>query len=191
MKQMLCALVLMSGILMVSASSFGATVFTSIGSGDAAYVTWSNSSSYGYVDVWKGGTVTSPYTYLTYYTYDYTANSRSYGWGDIPNSDFTVLGGKHASLITNVNADPDFHIGSGSGGTLSLYFQNNGVVSYSFTGTSKVSFNSGSMTYKNTGTGDSLSASVSGNCLGYNIVTDNAEGDIQRNKSLVITIDKQ
>ena len=188
MKQMLCALVLMSGILMVSASSFGATVFTSVGSGDAAYVTWDDLNSYGYVYLWKEGTVTNPYTYLTYYIYDYTSRNWSNGWGNIPNSDFSISGGKHASLNTNVNADPDFHVNSGAGGMLSLYLQNNGVYTGSYSGTSKQTF--GSVTYKRTGTESFCSASASGNCLGYNVVSGSSQGQIQRTKTVIISISK-
>ncbi len=190
MKKMLCALTLMSGIFLVSASSFGATVFTTVGSGDAAYAAWDNPSSYGYVYLWKGGTVTSPYTYLNYYIYDYTTKSRSDGWGDIPNSDFAIIGGNHASLNTNVSADPDFHIDSGQGGTFSLYLQNNGVYTGSNSGTSKQNFYSGSMVYRYTGTDSYSSASVSGNCLGYSIPA-NCSGKIEHNESVVITIEKQ
>lgn len=188
---MLCALTLTSGIFLVPADSFGATVFTTVGNGDAAYVAWDDPSSFGSIYIWKGGTVTSPYTYLSYYIYDYTTRNWSDGWGNIPNSDFAMAGGNHASLNTIANADPDFHIDSGSGGALSIDLQNNGLQSGSYSGTSKQNYNSGSITYKYTGTGSFSSASVSGNCLGYNIATGSAQGEIQRNKTAVITIDKQ
>lgn len=179
------------------------TVWHSVFNGTSADTSFSNEFNGAYLSVWQGKSGNTSTTSLSYSKWEidptslecftecfpnddgtctpwewcyYTRSSHEYGWGEIPNADFTG-NANSAKLDTVVAAGPTFYVerceidpisgwtcGAGAGGEIHALWGKDGYASGHQSGTNSQTY--GRYSFRSVGTYRWFSATVSGALLG-------------------------
>jgi hypothetical protein len=154
------AITLVATTLAASAAEAAAVAhFTAKGGFASAYFLDTTTGAYGGLFVWQGGAPNSPQTFVSFYEGkcdDVTAEcSGITGYGLIPNRDFSVQAPtKAATLDTDTVGNPNFYAYQWTynyvdftytetqipGGRLAFSFQKSGISSYTFQGTTTITY---------------------------------------------------
>lgn len=127
----------------------GGKQFHFVSNGDFGNVAWSDSEpsgafSFGSLSVGRGGTVSAPQTFLSYFIIQCDAFFNCTlldGFGLIPNADLSgKVPAKQLHLSTNTTGNPNFFTFDGPTGLITVDWKANGFFTQSFSGTSKVTF---------------------------------------------------
>ena len=163
-----------------------------VSNGEHATVYWSSydssgGSSYGYLDVSRGGTTKAPTTSLYYYA---VSCDQSYncvygnGSGTIPNRDFSG-GGQQFHVSTNTATNPNFYTYYGPSGIIAVDWKADGMYERSQSGTT--SYRYSNLVERTQGNSTYQSASASGSIVGMSIGA-NVYGEIGTNHNVTIDI---
>ena len=146
--------------------------------GDFANASWRTNGESGFtsgnVSADRGGPPGDPQTSLSYLIQqcDFAFNCTvSFGFGQIPNQDFSVSG-KSAQLNTNTAGNPNFTtFGALPPGQVTVSWQDNGLLQQRSEGTLDESTNSGSFRLHQSGVRASASADGSGSVVGISFAS--------------------
>lgn len=172
--------------------------FHFVSEGDFGNVSWftvdssSGTFTFGSLNVSEGGSVTAPRAFLFYEVFQcctFGFREVSGGVGSIPAGDLTGGTGSAAlKLNTNTANDPNFVVFAGSGGVVSVQWQENSGFEFSQSGTSLSQF--GRTTFRTIGSSSSSSATVTGTVVGVAIPR-GAFGQMGANHTVTIDIFRQ
>lgn len=171
-------------------SQSGTQHYHSVVNGREGYVTWFYSDasgySYGRVEVWPSGTVTSPQTNLYFDLYRCIPYCEYfYGYGLIPNRDFSG-NAKALHLSTNTATDSGFFSYPGPGGMVVVDWDADGSYVSQQTGTVRVTY-AGSVIERQQGSWSDAAATVTGSIFGTAIAP-NVSGYVRTGHNVTIDI---
>ena len=183
---------------LVPSDTVNVSHFHFVSEGDFGNVNWftvdssSGTFTFGFLNVAEGGSVTAPQAFLFYGVFQcctFGFREVSGGAGPIPAGDLTGGTGSAAlRLNTNTANDPNFFVFAGSGGVVSVQWQENSGFEFSQSGTSVVQF--GRNTFRTIGSSSSSSATVTGSVVGVAIPR-GAFGQMGANHTVTIDIFRQ
>ncbi len=171
--------------------------FHFVSEGDFGGVSWfapgpSGTFTFGFLNVSEGGSVTAPHVFLFYEVFQcctFGFVEVSGGFGSIPAGDLTGGTGSAAlRLNTNTANDPNFVVFAGSGGLVSVQWQENSAFEFSQSGTFETQF--GKSTFRTIGSSSFSSATVTGTVVGL-AIPQSAFGQMGTNHSVTIDIFRQ
>ncbi len=165
-----------------------------VANGDFGYVNWfggpsgdSGSFTFGSLSVNRGGSVTNPQAFLSYFVEECDPFVNCVvveGFGAIPAQDVSG-GGKQLRLSTNTSGNPTFFTFGGSPGVITVDWSASGVYTQRSSGTNEVTFPG--FRQHQTGVSTSVSAYGSGNVVGIPIPA-RSPGQIGTNQNVTIDI---